>query len=155
MIFSYTLAVVQSSGPSDDSLVLCSLHSETPSHARTPSRPLALDRRGLAPSTRIVSPCFTRPRFQQGLSSRAPQDFTKRAQSTRSIWSWLTFISLYSTLQVLQRGHFSSYERCSSWKTLFSCLQLGSFALRQERVFGPSDVSRSSKNKTSSVRPQS
>ena len=41
-----------------------------------------------------------------------------------------------STLQVLQRGHFSSYERRCSRKTLFSCLQLGSFALRQERVLG-------------------
>ena len=28
--------------------------------------------RGLMPSTRIVSPCFARPRFQLGLSSRAP-----------------------------------------------------------------------------------
>ena len=84
-----------------------------------------------------MSPCFTRPRFQLGLSSRAPPDSTKGARSTRSIWSWLAFITIYATLQVLQHGHF---ERCSSRNTLFSCLQLGSFALRQERILGPSDV---------------
>ena len=84
-------------------LTLCLLHSEAPIlgllHVLLP-----LDPRGLAPSTRIVSPCFTRPRFQLGLSSRAPADSTKRAQSTRSIWSWLAFITMYYTLQVLQRG---------------------------------------------------
>ena len=48
---------------------------------------------------------------------------------------------MYSTLRVLQRAHLSSYQRCSSRKTLFSCLQLGSFALRQERVLEPSNVS--------------
>ena len=35
---------------------------------------------GLVPSTRIVSPCFALPRFQRGLSSRAPQDSTKRTR---------------------------------------------------------------------------
>ena len=67
--------------------------------------------RGLMPSTRIVSPCFARPRFQLGLSSRAPLDLTKRARSTLSDRSWLALITMYSTLQVLQRGYFSSYAR--------------------------------------------
>ena len=136
-------------------LAMCLLRSEAPTlgplHVLLPLNPV--DSRRLL--GRIVSPCFTRPRFQLGLSSRAPPDSTKRARSTRSIWSWLAFITMHSALQVLQRGHFSSYERCSSRNTLFSCLQLGSFALRQERVLGPSDVSLSSDNKTSSPRPQS
>ena len=71
-MFSSTLTVVQSSRPFlrllglassralARGLVLCLLHSE------------ALDPRGFSPSTLIVSPCFTRPRFQLGVSSRAP-----------------------------------------------------------------------------------
>ena len=58
-------------------LALCLLHSEAPI--------FGLQCRGLMPSTRIVSPCFTRPRFQLGLSSRAPPDSTKRDRSTWSI----------------------------------------------------------------------
>ena len=58
-----------------------------------------------------MSPCFARPRFQLGLSSRAPPDFTKRVRSTLSDRSRLAFITMYSTLQVLRRGHFSSYAR--------------------------------------------
>ena len=72
------------------------------------------------PSTRIVSPCFARPRFQLGLSSRAPPDLTKRARSTLSDKSWLAFITMYSTLQVLQRGHFSSYARFENCSPAFN-----------------------------------
>ena len=95
-------------------LALCLLHSETLPCPRP---------RGLVPSTRIVSPCFARPRFQLGLSSRAPPDLTKRARSTLSDRSWLAFITMYSTLQVLQRGHFSSYarfENCSAFNSAVS-----------------------------------
>ena len=70
------------------------LHSEAPS-CRTPSRPLALD----PTSTRIVPPCFAQPGFQLGLSSRAPQDSTKRARSTLSVCSWLAFITMCTTQQ--------------------------------------------------------
>ena len=126
-MFSSTLTVVQSSRPSDDSLVLrppALSFTAWPCHSRTLSRPLDLDRSGLAPSTPIVTP-FHKARFQLGLSSRAPPDSTKRTRSTRSIWTWHAFMTIYSTLHVLQRGH---YERCSSRDALFSCLQLGSFA---------------------------
>ena len=94
--------VVHSAALSFSGLASCLLHSE----ALPCPRP-----RGLMPSTRIVSPCFARPRFQLGLSSRAPPDLTKRVRSTLSDKSWLAFITMYSTLQVLQRGHFSSYAR--------------------------------------------
>ena len=136
-------------------LALCLLHSGAPP-SRTPSRPLALDP---VDSRRLLGLCHLVSHGPDSswdcLSSRAPLDSTKRARSTRSTWSWLAFITMCSILRVLQRGHFSSYERCSSRNTLFSCLQLGSFALRQERVLVPSGVSLSSNNKTSSLRPQS
>ena len=90
---------------------MCLLHSE----ALPCPRP-----RGLVPSTRIVSPCFARPRFQLGLSSRAPPDLTKRARSTLSDKSWLAFITMYSTLQMLQRGHFSSYARFENCSPAFN-----------------------------------
>ena len=35
---------------------------------------------GIMTSARIVSPCFTRPRFELGLSSRAPQVSAKRVR---------------------------------------------------------------------------
>ena len=159
MMFSSTLTVVQSSGPYYDSLVralvrglaLCLLHSEAPTlgllHVLLPLTPV--DSRRLLGLCQIVS---HGPDSSWDLSSRAPPDSTKRARSTRSIWSWLAFIKMCLTLQVLQHGH---YERCSSRNTLLTCLQLGSFAFRKERVSGPSDVSFSSNNKTSSPRPQS
>ena len=137
MMFSSMLTIVQSSGHSDDSLVLrppALSFAAWPCACCTLTHPLLGLVHVLLTLTRIVSPCFTRPIFQLRLSSRAPPDSTKRAPSTRSIWSWFAFITMYSTLQMLRRGHFSSYERCGSRNTLFSCLQLGSFALRQERV---------------------
>ena len=122
-------------------LALCLLHSE----ALPCPRP-----RGLMPSTGIVLPCFARPRFQLGLSPRAPPDLTKRARSTLSDKSWLAFITMYSTLQVLQRGHFLSYAR---FENCSPCLQLGSFTFRRERISALSDVSLPS-SKTSALRPE-
>ena len=61
-----------------------------------------LRRREHVLSTRIASPCFTRLRFQLRLSSRDPPDSTKRDRSTRSNWSRLASITMYSTLQVHQ-----------------------------------------------------
>ena len=101
VLTSFSL-VVHPAAFSFSGLALCLLHSE----ALPCPRP-----RGLMPSTRIVSPCFARPRFQLGLSSRAPPDLTKRARSTLFDRSWLAFITMYSTLQRLQRGHFASYAR--------------------------------------------
>ena len=106
MLTSLSL-VVHSAALSFSGLASCLLHSE----ALPCPRP-----RGLMPSTRIVSPCFATPRFQLGLSPRAPRDFTKRVRSTLSDKSWLAFITMYSTLQVLQRGHFklcTFSENCS------------------------------------------
>ena len=135
-------------------MALCLLHSEAPTlgllHVLFALDPV--DSRRLL---RLCHPVSHGPDSSWDLSSRAPPDSTKRARSTRSIWSWLAFITnALNSSKVLQCGHFSSYARCSSRKTLFSCLQLGSFALRRERVLGPSDVSLSSNNKTSSPRPQ-
>ena len=45
---------------------------------------------------------------------------TKRARSTLSDRSWLAFITMYSTLQVLQRGHFSSYARFENCSPAFN-----------------------------------
>ena len=92
-------------------LASCLLHSETLPCPRP---------RGLMPSTRIVSPCFARPRFQLGLSSRAPPDLTKRDRSTLSDRSWLAFITMYSTLQVLQRDLSSSYARFENCSPAFN-----------------------------------
>ena len=92
-------------------LALCLLHSEALPCPRS---------RGLMPSTRIVSPCFARPRFQLGLSSRAPPDLTKRARSTLSDRSWLAFITMYSTLQVLQRVPFLSFARFENCSPAFN-----------------------------------
>ena len=102
VVLTWFSSVVHPAAFSFSGLALCLLHSETLPCPRP---------RGLMPSTRIVSPCFARPRFQLGLSSRAPPDFTKRVRSTLSDRSRLAFITMYSTLQVLQRGHFSSYAR--------------------------------------------
>ena len=107
VVLTWFSLVVHSAALSFSGLASCLLHSETLPCPRP---------RGLTPSTRIVSPCFARPRFQLGLSSRAPPDLAKRARSTLSDRSWLAFSTMYSTLQVLQRGLFSSnarFENCS------------------------------------------
>ena len=124
------------------------LHSEAPSFSDSFTsfcpRPL-----GLEPPTRIVSPCFTRLRFQLRLSSRAPPDSTKRTRSTRSIWSWLASITNvhHSTPGSASMRPFLTL--CEFWE-LFSCLQLGSFAPGTDMA----DVSPSSNDKTSFPRPQ-
>ena len=102
-------SVVHSAAFSFSGLALCLLHSEA-RPVRTPHVLLPLTP-GLVPTSRIESHCFTRPRFQLGLSSRARQDSTKRARSTRSTRSGLEPITMYSTLQVLQWGHFSRCAR--------------------------------------------
>ena len=72
VVLTWFSSVVHPAAFSFSGLALCLLHSETLPCPRP---------RGLMPSTRIVSPCFARPRFQLGLSSRAPPDFTKRVRS--------------------------------------------------------------------------
>ena len=151
-MFSSTLTVVQSSGPSDDSLVLrppafsfaawpcaCCTLKHPFSDSFTSSCPCPVD------SHRLLGLCHPFSHnpdsswdCRRVLHRIPPNELDPHGPS------WLAFITMYSALQVLQGGHFSSCERCSSRKTLFSCLQLGSFALRQERVLGPSDVSLSS-----------
>ena len=99
-------------------LALCLLHSEA-HPCWTSSRPLALLTR--VDSRRLLGLCHPvshGPDSSWDLSSRAPPDSTKRARSTRSFWSWLAFITMYSTLRVLQRGHFSIAMNVA--KTLFS-----------------------------------
>ena len=148
-MFSSTLTVVQSSGPSDDSLVLrppafsfaawpcaCCTLKHPFSDSFTSSCPCPVD------SHRLLGLCHPFSHnpdsswdCRRVLHRIPPNELDPHGPS------WLAFITMYSALQVLQGGHFSSCERCSSRKTLFSSLQLGSFALRQERVLGPSDVS--------------
>ena len=133
MMFSSTLTIVQSSGPSDDSLVL---------------RPPAL--------SFAAWPCAC---------------CTLNEAPTLGLLHVLLLLTPVDSRHTLQLCHLVSHGPDSSWDCrrvlhrippneldqLFSssCLQLGSFALRQERVLGPSNVSLSSNNKTSSPRPQS
>ena len=102
-------------------LALCLLHSETLPCPRP---------RGLMPSTRIVSPCFARPRFQLGLSSRAPPDLTKRARSTLSDRSWLAFITMYSTLRDPLSAHsFRTPRSPTDVRTEQLCMRCAFFSI--------------------------
>ena len=49
-------------------------------HARTLSQAVLPSTFGIMTSARIASPCFTRPRFELGLSSRVPQVSAKRVR---------------------------------------------------------------------------
>ena len=59
-------------------------------------------------------------------------DSTGRTRSTRSIWSQLAFITMYSAFKVLQRGHC---ESCSSRNTV---LQMYFFVKQQDIISSPS-----------------
>ena len=134
-------------------LALCLLHSEAPTlgllHVLLP----------LTPWTRTIHSDYVTllctAQIPAGTVVACSTGFhqTSSINTVRLVISWTHYVT--QLRQVLQCGHFSRCARCSSRNTLFSCLQIGSFALRQERVLGPSDVSLSSNNKTSSPRPQS
>ena len=100
--FSTKSAVAASAETSrDPSLSSCSLLIRLP-RLKHPHLHTCLRHCEHVLSTRIASPCFARLKFKQRLSSRAPPDSTKRDPSTRSNWSRLQSITMYSTLNVLQ-----------------------------------------------------
>ena len=68
----------------------------TPSRT-PPSRPLALDHRGLVLSARIASPCFHTAQIPAGTVVACSTGFhqTSLIVVTRFIWSWLAFITMY------------------------------------------------------------
>ena len=126
-------------------LYLTLLHSEAPPHADFFTSSCPRPRR-FVPSTRIVPPCFARPSFQLGLSSRAPQDSTKRARSTcpsgRGLHSSrctrlnceiLDIVQLRfnaASTESAQTNSFSSHARCESSEKLFSCANSAVHMLR-------------------------
>ena len=84
---------------------------------------------GFMASARIASPCFTRPKFELGLSSRAPQVSAKRVRLSCSLKSLVFSFLRHDVLNVgPSTPHLSSTTRsCMDSSDVVLWLHLSSF----------------------------